>query len=61
VLDRGKVVEVGGHDELIAARGAYWRIHEAQERDDAAARAGGGDGGPGESLPGADGLRGATA
>jgi ATP-binding cassette subfamily B protein len=61
VLDRGKVVEVGGHEELIAARGAYWRIHEAQERDDAAARAGGGDGGPGESLPGADGLRGATA
>jgi ATP-binding cassette subfamily B protein len=40
VLDRGKVVEVGGHDELIAARGAYWRIHEAQERDDAKARGG---------------------
>jgi ATP-binding cassette subfamily B protein len=40
VLDRGKVVEVGGHEELIAARGAYWRIHEAQERDDAKARGG---------------------
>ena len=33
VLDRGQVVEVGGHDELMARRGAYWRIHEAQERD----------------------------
>lgn len=42
VLDRGKVVEVGGHDELMAARGAYWRIHEAQERDDAKARGGAG-------------------
>ena len=40
VLDRGKVVEVGGHDELMARRGAYWRIHEAQERDDAEARGG---------------------
>jgi ATP-binding cassette subfamily B protein len=58
VLDRGKVVEVGGHDELIAARGAYWRIHEAQARDDAKARAGGG---AAESRPAADGLQGASA
>jgi ATP-binding cassette subfamily B protein len=32
VLDRGQVVEVGAHDELMARRQAYWRIHEAQSR-----------------------------
>jgi len=32
VLDRGQVVEVGPHDELMAKRQAYWRIHEAQSR-----------------------------
>ena len=32
VLDRGQVVEVGPHDELMARQGAYWRIHEAQAR-----------------------------
>jgi len=36
VMDRGQVVEVGPHDELIAQRGAYWRLHEAQVRQAAA-------------------------
>ncbi|MEG2154190.1 MAG: ABC transporter ATP-binding protein [Burkholderiaceae bacterium] len=32
VMDRGEVVEVGPHDELIARQGAYWRLWEAQAR-----------------------------
>ncbi len=32
VMDRGKVVEVGPHDELMAKQGAYWRLYEAQAR-----------------------------
>ena len=32
VMDRGEVVEVGSHDELIAREGAYWRLYEAQAR-----------------------------
>ena len=32
VMDRGQIVEVGPHDELMARRGAYWRLHEAQVR-----------------------------
>ncbi|MDO9315769.1 MAG: ABC transporter ATP-binding protein [Burkholderiaceae bacterium] len=36
VMDRGQIVEVGPHDELIARRGAYWRLHEAQVRQAAA-------------------------
>ena len=32
VMDRGQVVEVGPHDELMARRGAYWRLYEAQAR-----------------------------
>ncbi|MBH9551452.1 cyanophycin metabolism-associated ABC transporter [Inhella gelatinilytica] len=32
VMDRGEIVEVGGHDELIAAQGHYWRLWEAQAR-----------------------------
>ncbi|SFB69542.1 ATP-binding cassette, subfamily B [Polaromonas sp. OV174] len=32
VMDRGQVVEVGPHDELMAKQGAYWRLYEAQLR-----------------------------
>ena len=32
VMDRGEVVEVGPHDELMAKEGAYWRLYEAQAR-----------------------------
>jgi ATP-binding cassette, subfamily B, bacterial len=36
VMDRGEVVEVGPHDELMAQEGAYWRLYEAQARHAAA-------------------------
>ncbi|MDR7379440.1 ATP-binding cassette subfamily B protein [Rhodoferax ferrireducens] len=32
VMDRGRVVEVGPHDELMAREGAYWRLYQAQLR-----------------------------
>jgi len=32
VLDRGEVVEVGPHDELMAREGAYFRLYQAQAR-----------------------------
>ena len=32
VMDRGQVVEVGPHDELMTKQGAYWRLYEAQAR-----------------------------
>ena len=32
VMDRGRIVEVGTHDDLLARRGAYWRLYEAQAR-----------------------------
>jgi ATP-binding cassette subfamily B protein len=32
VMDRGRVVEEGAHDDLMARQGAYWRLHEAQAR-----------------------------
>ena len=32
VMDRGLVVEVGPHDELMAQQGHYWRLYEAQSR-----------------------------
>jgi ATP-binding cassette, subfamily B, multidrug efflux pump len=34
-LDRGRIVEQGSHDELIAAKGAYARLVDAAVRDDA--------------------------
>ncbi|MES2261661.1 MAG: ABC transporter ATP-binding protein [Pseudomonadota bacterium] len=33
VLDRGKVVEEGAHDELMAREGAYFRLYQAQARN----------------------------
>ncbi|MGA8783872.1 MAG: ABC transporter ATP-binding protein [Polaromonas sp.] len=32
VMDRGQVVEVGPHEELMQRQGAYWRLYEAQLR-----------------------------
>ncbi|MBP7079819.1 MAG: ABC transporter ATP-binding protein [Rhodocyclaceae bacterium] len=33
VMDRGEIVEVGSHDELMAREGAYFRLYEAQARN----------------------------
>jgi ABC-type multidrug transport system fused ATPase/permease subunit len=33
VLDQGRLVEEGTHDSLIARRGIYAQLHEAQLRD----------------------------
>ncbi|MBS0453638.1 MAG: ABC transporter ATP-binding protein [Proteobacteria bacterium] len=32
VMDRGEIVEVGPHDELMDKQGAYWRLYQAQAR-----------------------------
>jgi ATP-binding cassette subfamily B protein len=32
VMDAGEIVELGPHDELMARRGAYWRLYQAQAR-----------------------------
>ena len=34
VLDRGRIVERGTHDQLLAASGAYARLHQLQFRDE---------------------------
>jgi len=33
VLDRGQVLEVGNHDQLMASEGAYFRLYQAQARN----------------------------
>jgi ATP-binding cassette subfamily B protein len=33
VMDRGKIVEVGTHDNLMAAQGAYYNLYQAQARN----------------------------
>jgi ATP-binding cassette subfamily B protein len=33
VLDKGQVIEVGNHDELMAREGAYFRLYQAQARN----------------------------
>jgi len=32
VLDKGEIVEVGNHDELMSAQGAYYQLYQAQAR-----------------------------
>ena len=32
VLERGRIVETGSHDELIEKQGAYWTLYQAQAR-----------------------------
>jgi len=40
VLHRGRIVETGSHDQLLAKRGAYWRLYQLQfERSEEPARA----------------------
>ncbi len=33
VLDRGSIVEIGNHDELMAREGHYYRLYQAQARN----------------------------
>ena len=33
VMDRGQIVEIGSHDELMAREGAYFRLYQAQARN----------------------------
>ncbi|MGO1880472.1 MAG: ABC transporter ATP-binding protein, partial [Microbacterium gubbeenense] len=30
VMEHGSIVEQGAHDELIAQKGAYWRLYQSQ-------------------------------
>ncbi|HWT71092.1 MAG TPA: ABC transporter ATP-binding protein [Oxalicibacterium sp.] len=32
VMDRGRIVEIGSHEELLARRGAYFKLYQAQAR-----------------------------
>lgn len=33
VMDKGRIVEIGKHEELMAREGAYWRLYQAQLRN----------------------------
>ena len=33
VMDRGRLVELGNHDELMAAEGHYYKLYQAQARN----------------------------
>ena len=33
VMDRGQIVEIGGHEELLAREGHYYRLYQAQARN----------------------------
>ncbi len=33
VMDRGRIVEIGSHDALMAREGHYWRLYQAQARN----------------------------
>ena len=33
VMDRGRIVEIGNHDQLMAAEGHYYRLYQAQARN----------------------------
>ena len=35
VMDQGEIVEMGSHDQLMEARGHYWRLYQAQQRQQA--------------------------
>ena len=39
VMEHGDIVEQGGHDELIAARGAYYELYQSQFHGPAVAEA----------------------
>lgn len=32
VMDHGKIVEIGSHDELLVKQAAYWRLYTAQTK-----------------------------
>jgi ATP-binding cassette subfamily B protein len=33
VLDKGQIIEIGKHEELMASEGAYYRLYQAQARN----------------------------
>jgi len=33
VMDRGRIVEIGNHDQLMAVEGHYYKLYQAQARN----------------------------